>query len=68
MNTQPSRRLAILDYIKQYQAQAGYPPTIIEIGKALGLAKTTVHYHIGKLIQEGQIVRRFNSARGMKVV
>lgn len=68
MNIKPTRRAAILSYIKQYQTDAGYPPTIIEIGKALGLAKTTVHYHLGKMIDEGIIERRPNSARGMKVL
>jgi repressor LexA len=68
VNTKPARKETILNYIKQFQAAAGYPPTIVEIGQALGLAKTTVHYHLGKLIMEGRLERVASSARAIRVL
>lgn len=63
-----NKRPAILAYIVHYQALAGYPPTILEIGTALGLGKSTVHYHLCKLEQQGIIERQGHSARAMRVL
>lgn len=68
MNTKPDRGKSIINYIKQHQEQAGYPPTITEIGVALGLGKSTVHYHLKKLILAGQCERQASSARTIKVL
>ena len=37
----------VLDFIKKFTATHGYPPSIREIGKALGLSSpATVHTHV----------------------
>jgi repressor LexA len=48
------RQQEIIDFIKRYGAQHGYPPTVRDIGKAVGLASSsTVHQHLANLEQIG---------------
>lgn len=63
-----NKRGAILDYIKTFQAEAGYPPTILEIAGALGMSKTGVHYHLEVMEAAGIIERKGHSARAMRVL
>jgi len=51
----------VLNYIKKYTVQHGYPPAIREIGTALGLSSpATVHTHLKKLEDAG-CIRKANS-------
>src|SRR5206468_8160831 len=44
------RQQEIFDFIKRYSAKYGYPPTVRDIGKAVGLASSsTVHAHLANL-------------------
>ena len=46
------RQQEIFDFIKRYSAKYGYPPTVRDIGKAVGLASSsTVHAHLANLEQ-----------------
>ena len=46
------RQREIYDFIIALRAQRGYPPTVREIGEAVGLASpSTVHAHLAKLEQ-----------------
>lgn len=46
----------VLIFIKKYQATHGFPPSIREIGKGLGLSSpATVHTHLKKLQEAGVI-------------
>ncbi|NSW75415.1 MAG: repressor LexA [Candidatus Atribacteria bacterium] len=48
----------ILLFIEQYSRKNGYPPTVREIGEAVGLASScSVHYHLRKLEEKGFIRR-----------
>ena len=41
------RQQEIYDFIRKYSAKYGYPPTVRDIGKAVGLASSsTVHAHL----------------------
>ncbi len=52
------RQQEIFDFIKRYSARYGYPPTVRDIGKAVGLASSsTVHQHLANLEKIG-ILRR----------
>src|SRR5437867_848744 len=52
------RQQEIADFIKHHAAKYGYPPTVREIGKAVGLASSsTVHAHLANLEKYG-ILRR----------
>ena len=43
------RQQEIFDFIKRYSAKHGYPPTVRDIGKAIGLtSSSTVHAHQAK--------------------
>ena len=48
---------AVYNYIKEFIAVNSYPPTVREIGAALGLKSTsTVHMHITNLAEKGLII------------
>ena len=48
------RQQEIFDFIKRYSAKYGYPPTVRDIGKAVGLASSsTVHAHLANLERLG---------------
>ena len=48
---------AVYNYIKEFIAINSYPPTVREIGAALGLRSTsTVHMHISNLAEKGLII------------
>ena len=48
---------AVYDFVKSYIEKKSYPPTIREIGAAVGLSSTsTVHSHVKTLIDKGYLV------------
>src|SRR5947209_1537778 len=52
------RQQEIFDFIKRYSASYGYPPTVRDIGKAVGLASSsTVHAHLSNLERIGLLRR-----------
>ncbi|MBR2683376.1 MAG: helix-turn-helix domain-containing protein, partial [Atopobiaceae bacterium] len=52
------RQAAIYDYICTYTKERGFPPSVREIGAAVGLASpSTVHMHL-KVLQERGLIRR----------
>jgi repressor LexA len=62
------RQQAILDFISRHCASNGYPPTVREIGLAVGLASpSTVHAHLAKLEAAGAIRRDPTKPRAMFV-
>jgi len=47
---------AVLEFIKTYATDFGYPPSVREICKELNISSTaTVYYYINKLQQRGDI-------------
>ena len=52
------RQKEIFDYIGRYASKYGYPPTVREIGKAVGLhSSSTVHAHLANLEKSGLLRR-----------
>src|SRR3954471_24447812 len=52
------RQQEIFDFIKRYSAKHGYPPTVRDIGKAIGLtSSSTVHAHLANLEKLGLLKR-----------
>src|SRR4029453_6043076 len=48
------RQRAILDYLRGFVDEHGYPPTVREIGEAVGLrSPSTVHAHLAQLERAG---------------
>ena len=64
-----NRQLEILDLIESTVAQRGYPPSVREIGDAVGLSSpSTVHSHLNTLANEGFIRRDPSKPRAIEVV
>ena len=60
---------AILKFIQKQIRTNGYPPSVREIGKAVGLKSTaTVHGYLNKLEEKGVIKRKQQKGRTLKVL
>jgi repressor LexA len=63
------RQQEIFDYIKRYSAGHGYPPTVRDIGKAVGLASSsTVHAHLANLEKLGLLRRDPTKPRAIELL
>ncbi|OYD09656.1 transcriptional repressor LexA [Paludifilum halophilum] len=63
------RQQAILNYIKKEVREKGYPPSVREIGEAVGLASSsTVHGHLARLEKKGLIRRNPTKPRAIEVL
>jgi repressor LexA len=63
------RQKEIFDYIKRYLRKYGYPPTVREIGKGLGLhSPSTVHAHLAKLEKSGLLRRDPSKPRAIELL
>jgi repressor LexA len=63
------RQKEIFDFISRYLARHGYPPTVREIGKAVGLhSSSTVHAHLAKLESRGVLKRDPTKPRAIEVL
>ncbi len=68
-STLTARQLEILDLIRSTVAQRGYPPSVREIGDAVGLSSpSTVHSHLTTLANEGFIRRDPSKPRAIEVI
>jgi repressor LexA len=62
------RQRALLTFAVDYADQHGYPPTIREIGEAIGLTSTSsVHYQLGVLHDLGHLRVVAGSSRAIDV-
>ncbi|MEZ5122381.1 MAG: transcriptional repressor LexA [Solirubrobacterales bacterium] len=63
------RQQEIFDFIKQYSNKHGYPPTVRDIGKAVGLASSsTVHAHLANLERIGLLRRDPSKPRAIELL
>ena len=63
------RQQEIFDFIKRYSAKYGYPPTVRDIGKAVGLASSsTVHAHLSNLERIGLLRRDPTKPRAIELL
>jgi repressor LexA len=63
------RQREIFDYIGKYADKMGYPPTVREIGKAVGLhSSSTVHVHLANLEKAGVLRRDPSKPRAIEVL
>jgi repressor LexA len=63
------RQLQILEFIKEEVKQKGYPPSVREIGEAVGLASSsTVHGHLARLEKKGHIRRDPTKPRAIEIL
>ncbi|RAK23484.1 repressor LexA [Anoxybacillus vitaminiphilus] len=63
------RQQEILDFIKKEVQTKGYPPSVREIGEAVGLASSsTVHGHLARLESKGLIRRDPTKPRAIEIL
>lgn len=63
------RQQEIFEFIKQYSSRHGYPPTVRDIGKAVGLASSsTVHAHLANLEKVGLLRRDPSKPRAIELL
>jgi repressor LexA len=63
------RQQEIFDFIRKYSAKYGYPPTVRDIGKAVGLASSsTVHAHLANLEKIGLLRRDPSKPRAIELL
>ena len=63
-----TKQLNVLEYIYQTVQTQGYPPTVREIGKAIGLSSTsTVHGHIDRLQKNGYLEKDPTKPRALEI-
>jgi repressor LexA len=63
------RQQQILDFIKKEVKTKGYPPSVREIGEAVGLASSsTVHGHLARLESKGYIRRDPTKPRAIEIL
>ncbi|MFD0872523.1 LexA repressor [Chlamydia abortus] len=64
-----NRQQAILEFIKNEVRDKGYPPSVREIGEAVGLASSsTVHGHLERLEKKGLIRRDPTKPRAIEIL
>nr|WP_255570663.1 transcriptional repressor LexA [Cohnella sp. CFH 77786] len=64
-----NRQNAILEFIKNEVREKGYPPSVREIGEAVGLASSsTVHGHLDRLEKKGLIRRDPTKPRAIEIL
>ena len=62
------QRRKILEFIADATAEHGYPPTVREIGEALGLrSSSTVHFHLKVLTELGYLKRDGSLTRALRL-
>ncbi len=62
------RQRQILEYVDGEARRRGYPPSVREIGAAVGLSSTsTVHSHLSALVAKGYLLRDPTKPRALQV-
>lgn len=69
MSKLSNRQQAIIDFIRKEVREKGYPPSVREIGEAVGLASSsTVHGHLARLEKKGLIRRDPTKPRAIELL
>jgi repressor LexA len=64
-----NRQREIYEYVTEYVDGHGYPPTVREIGEAVGLASpSTVHAHLANLERAGYLRRDPTKPRALELI
>ncbi|GMA68805.1 LexA repressor [Leuconostoc litchii] len=66
--TQESKQIQVLRFIHEAQSANGYPPTVREIGEAVGLSSSsTIHGHIERLVKKGYLLKDASKPRARAI-
>jgi repressor LexA len=62
------RQRRMLEFIERFTVDSGYPPSIREIGKNVGISSTSVvNYNLNRLVEEGYLTRDKKVSRGIRM-
>lgn len=62
------RQRRMVEFIERFTVDSGYPPSIREIGKDVGISSTSVvNYNLNRLVDEGYLTRDKNVSRGIRM-
>ncbi|NOR83094.1 MAG: transcriptional repressor LexA [Ardenticatenales bacterium] len=62
------RQEGIMDFIRKYLGENRFPPSIREIGKAVGISSTSVvNYNLRRLEERGYLSREKEVSRGLRL-
>lgn len=62
------RQQRVLDFVQAFIDEHQYPPTLDEIGEALGMSAPGATYHLNVLERKGYIARDTGKARSTRIV
>ncbi|MCL4371228.1 MAG: transcriptional repressor LexA [Chloroflexi bacterium] len=69
MEKMPLRRRSVLKFVRQHVDEKGFPPSVREIGRAVGISSTSVvDFHLRALEAAGYIRRARDISRGIEVL
>lgn len=64
----PERQQKVFTFIKNYLEANGYPPTVREIGKGVGVDSTSlVSYYLQRLAEQGYLSREASASRAIRL-
>lgn len=69
MDDLTKKQSAVLKYVKEFMVSHGYPPTVREIGQALGVSSpATTHSHLKSLEEKGYIRKNGSKNRAIELL
>ncbi len=68
MQTLTIRQKQILEYLRDYQAEHGYPPSFRETAGYFKINLGTVQDHLKALTRKGYLSREVNRSRGLRLI
>lgn len=58
----------MIRFIVDYRTEHQYPPSISEIVEHFGLARSTIQWHLDRMIREGKLSRKPGEARAIAIL
>ncbi|MEW6188031.1 MAG: transcriptional repressor LexA [Thermodesulfobacteriota bacterium] len=68
MKTPTMRQKQILEYLRDYQGEHGYPPSFRETAAHFRINLGSVQDHLQALIRKGYLAREVNRSRGLRLL
>jgi repressor LexA len=63
-----ARQGEVLEFIRQFMAKAGYPPTVREIGAHFGFVPRSIFDHLKALERKGYLRRTASKSRSLQIL
>lgn len=63
-----ARQREVLDFIRHFMSQAGYPPTVREIGAHFGFVPRSIFDHLKALERKGYLRRTASKSRSLQIL